>query len=545
MLNGQKTTDNKLYFMGLILLGMSLPLSKYTTGLFHFFLLFTLIFDGTSSLKAESLPGKQILYNSRKLITKFIQKCRAVCQNKTALLLISIYLLFLTSIFRGGDKDYLLTDLRIKLPLLALPFIVAAMKPLSDRKLNMILWSFTAAVFIGTIFSSFRLLTYDFTDIREISWFISPVRFALQICFSIVIVFDYLTKTKLKTIYYIMLWGLILWFIFMLLKLESLTGLLILLILGFIYIFQKIYYLKNITIKFLSIIAVSIFLIFIFFFIRKEATNFYRTENIQIGELKQTTALGNPYVHDTLYSIIENGRYTGLYLCEAEMREAWNSRSHFSYDGQDQKGQALRSTLSRFLTSMDLPKDDEGVSKLSTEEIAFIEQGIANKNYVYNPGIRTRISKILLGYEIYRKTGDPNGNSLAQRLEYWKNSLLIIKNNFWMGVGTGNIPIAFKNQYEVSNSKLLEKNKMESHNQYFLILISFGIFGFAWFLYALLFPAIKTKAVYDLRYFSFLIIILLSMITEDTLETQTGVTFFAFFNSLFLLHKPRADKKMK
>lgn len=39
----------------------------------------------------------------------------------------------------------------------------------------------------------------------------------------------------------------------------------------------------------------------------------------------------------------------------------------------------------------------------------------------------------------------------------------------------------------------------------------------------------------DLLYIQFFIIIAISMITEDTLDSHAGVTFFAFFNSLLLL----------
>lgn len=83
---------------------------------------------------------------------------------------------------------------------------------------------------------------------------------------------------------------------------------------------------------------------------------------------------------------------------------------------------------------------------------------------------------------------------------------------------------------------------MESHNQYLLVMISIGIFGFIWFMFALLYPGIKTRAFSDYRYLAFLLIILISMLTEDTIETQTGVTFFAFFNSIFLLNSEDKSK---
>ena len=37
-------------------------------------------------------------------------------------------------------------------------------------------------------------------------------------------------------------------------------------------------------------------------------------------------------------------------------------------------------------------------------------------------------------------------------------------------------------------------------------------------------------------YILFILIFVISMFTEDTLETQTGATFFAFFNTLLLLY---------
>jgi hypothetical protein len=240
-------------------------------------------------------------------------------------------------------------------------------------------------------------------------------------------------------------------------------------------------------------------------------------------------------MHDTINYLIEDGKFIGLFLCEEELKDVWNKRSLIDYDATDNKGQSIRSTLIRFLTSKNLRKDKEGVEKLSDAEITFIENGIANANYIYHSGISSRISKILFGYQVYLKTSDPGGNSLTKRFEHWKASSGIIKENIWFGVGTGNIPQAFDKQYDLMPSNLAKDQRMESHNQYLHVLLNMGIIGFIWFLFALLYPAIKTKKIFSLQYLSFLLIILISMLTEDTLETQSGVTFFAFFNTLFTL----------
>jgi len=45
----------------------------------------------------------------------------------------------------------------------------------------------------------------------------------------------------------------------------------------------------------------------------------------------------------------------------------------------------------------------------------------------------------------------------------------------------------------------------------------------------------------DYFFLVFFIIVMLSMIPEDTIESQAGVTFFAFFYSLFLFGKKEED----
>jgi hypothetical protein len=100
---------------------------------------------------------------------------------------------------------------------------------------------------------------------------------------------------------------------------------------------------------------------------------------------------------------------------------------------------------------------------------------------------------------------------------------------------------AFQKQYEKMHSKLAPDQRWRSHNQFFSITIGFGIFGLFWFLFAILYPPFLKRWQGDYFVIILLIISLLSMITEDTIESQTGVVFFAFFYSFFLFgRKERA-----
>lgn len=103
-----------------------------------------------------------------------------------------------------------------------------------------------------------------------------------------------------------------------------------------------------------------------------------------------------------------------------------------------------------------------------------------------------------------------------------------------MGVGTGDLPDAFTRQYQIMDSPLQQSFRWRSHNQYLSIFIAFGIFGLLWFLVTLIYPAIVTRRFLNYFYVIFWLIVIISMFTEDTLESQDGVTFYAFFNAFLL-----------
>ena len=213
------------------------------------------------------------------------------------------------------------------------------------------------------------------------------------------------------------------------------------------------------------------------------------------------------------------------------MINAWNARSDKKINSIYDDGYG---SLIRYLTSKDLRKDAEGVSQLTDDDVMNIENGIANYNYIENPGLKTRIMKIMVAYDNYADGRDANGSSVFQRIEFIKASLNIIKENILFGVGTGDIANAFANYYEETNSKLLPENRFRSHNQYLAITVAFGIIGLLWFLFSMFYPIFADKKNRNYLYLIFIFIMALSMLTEDTLETQIGVTLFAFFNSFLV-----------
>ena len=524
---------------------MSLPLSKYTMSMFEMSLLMLWILSGFSFRIVfrffkigNPLEGiwYSLIYIAKTIRYNFIEKFRLFFKNKPAVILASIYFLHILGLLYTSNFDYATKDLRIKIPLLLFPVIFSSMPKLSGSELRKISLGYLLAIFIGILISFYLLFTGSFTDVREISPFISPIRFSLNIAFGFFILigfvfFDHSFETKHK----IGFGFLALVFISFLILLESITGLSVIIFTGSVVLILQLFktrytYLKIIFIALIISVPASVF-----FYINHIIYEVSTPPEINVEQLDKFTKRGNKYKHDFKREI-ENGKYTGLYLCEKELRSSWNKRSKIKYDSTTRVGYPVSSTLIRYLTSKDLRKDADGIDSLSPRDIKLIEDGVANINYVDDPGLRTRILTIVFGYQVYHKlNGDPSGNSLMQRYEYMRASTLLISKHLLTGVGTGDLEDELYKQYKEMNSKLKKKFIFHAHNQFLAITIAFGIFGLIWFIFALIFPAIKLQYFKDYYFLVFFIIIVLSMFTDDTLETQAGVTLFSFYYSLLLL----------
>jgi hypothetical protein len=269
-------------------------------------------------------------------------------------------------------------------------------------------------------------------------------------------------------------------------------------------------------------------------YLNHAAQSFLNPDKKPLKNPDKYTSRGNLYTHDTVNYLVENGSYIGIYVCEEELRTEWEKRSEYDYDGEDERYQNLRVTLIRYLNSKGLRKDAGGMNALSPKDIRNIEMGIANVYYTRKFSLNSRLYKIFWEYQITRENINPGGHSLIQRFEYWQAASAIIANNLLFGVGTGDIKNAFADHYEKTGSRLDMQFRHRAHNQYLATTVSFGLFGLFVFLFSLFYPAIRLRKMLTYRYFVFWITLTVSMLVEDTLETQMGVTLFAFFNTLLL-----------
>lgn len=519
--------QDKTYFYLLVFAAICMPLSKFGNSI-------SLILLATNWI----------------LELNFKTKWERLKSNKGIIVFSLVFFTHIVWFLNTQNFHYAFKDISNKVILLVYPIIIGTSRKITKHELKQILLWFSISVIISTLISTgilVGLINIPYNDIREISKFMSHIRLSLLIDFSIFSFFYMLTSTRFELrrkekILYII--G-ILWLVFFLFLLKSFTGIVIFIIVSVYILFKTSLFINNLIPRLFLQVFIITGLLLIASYLTHSISKFYTKEIIDKESLSLVTKNGNPYQHLLDNRQIENGKYVWIYYCEKELKKEWNKRSRINFDSSDKKGQPLKATLARYLTSKGLKKDSAGVAKLNDGDIKNIENGMANYIFENKYAIYPKIYQAIWQVDVYNKGASPDGNSITQRVEYLKNAYHIIQKNFCFGVGTGDVKDTILKQYEIEKSTLSERWRLRAHNQYATFLLTFGVFGFLIVVVALIYPAINLKAFKDLLFTAFFLIVFLSFLNEDTLETQIGITFFSYFYSLFLFGSNFIIKKGK
>jgi hypothetical protein len=423
------------------------------------------------------------------------EKLSRLKENKFFLIIFGFYLLHAIGMLWTQNWDYGLNELRQKSSLGIISIIIFSRDLPKKNHLNLLLLGFIVALVITSIINfityTFFADEYQLIDIRDMSRFGSHIRYGILIGFGVAICFQ---LTAIFPRYKWHLLSVALWFAFYTYYSQVLSGIISLLIVVFGLVIRRLYQRKKLLL--LGIFGVSVILL----------TTFLILYLLKPIESKSTFS----------------ANYTTLKI-------EWNKRATISYDSLDLRNQNLSLTLKRYLISKNLSVSGEGVKKLSKDDIDYVQKGFADIRETKS-GMAARLFGIR--YQLQNPL-NPNGNSILERIEYWKNAIAIIKENWLIGVGTGDINDEIQKMYEKRNSSLNQDRRLRAHNSYLTFWMTFGIFGLSYFVYmqwALFKKQVKTK---NLLGVFFTVITAITFLFEDTLETQMGITYFTLFYALF------------
>jgi len=504
-----------IYLTGLCIIAFFLPLSEYIT----------------NAAILLTITNFLVELNFKKKLIKLIQ-------DKTILVFLLLFLTHLIWLINSENLGFAFSALRIKLPLLALPVVIGTSNALPRKKINLICSIFIGGVLISSLsglLSNFGIIfKTDTANARNLSIFISHIRLSLMICMSAILILYFMYKGLLKNLALKIVAVIILaWFIVFLIMVQGFTGLISLTVVGLIVFGIRSFREGNKVKKAIMITVLFLIPAVMIGYLGIQIKRFY-TPTVDKTDFPLFTEYGNPYYHDKESGLLENGNLIYVDICEKELNSAWSSRSQLSLSGKDEKGQVLKHTLIRYLTSKGLRKDAEGVAALSEEDIKLIEKGNTNYRFAKHKSLNQRIYNIIWQVDVYAKGGNPSGHSITQRIEYLKYGSILAYRNFWLGTGTGDLDDEYKELYIERASQMDPQYRHRAHNQYLTFFICFGITGALLCLFAWFYPAIVEWKSKNFYFFVFFLIAILSMFTDDTLETTTGVVFVAYFYSLFL-----------
>ena len=502
------------YFIAMAIMAIALPVSEFLMSISIFALAIAWLLNG---------PKKT--------------QWQAFNQNKLAWITVSIFLIEVVGLINTSNYDYAFSELRNKLPLLLVPVFIAPAR-FSNKEFKGLLALFVGSTMVGSLicFINYQFYLKDnLINFREVSIFISHIRFGLMINLSILILIYYAIILKNKWSFALL--AMTFWFGYFLLFLGSGNGYFIfgvLLLVGFIALIIKSPYTKiGIGVGFLFIL----FNLYVGILSNDAYHSYFVPRDVAYNNpdnIQKKNERGHRLSSNINNKHLQNGYFVWRNITRKELKKEWGKRADEKYLTHDIKQQIVMGTLIKYLTSKGYPKDSVGASMLSDQDIKNIEMGFTDYRQENWNNLEVRVDHFFFQLYAIVNQKNPGGKPFMQRLYYLEGAFSIIENNFFFGVGTGDIQDEFDNYYKEDQSKLQSQYRVRTHNQFLTYFITLGIFGFIWFLYATIYPLIRFSRLNFILAVAQLVL-LLSFLTEDTLETQPGVTLYAFVIALGII----------
>ena len=464
---------------------------------------------------------------------RYREKILRFAGNRPAVIFSLIYAVYLAGMLWTEDLSYGIGyDLKNKLPLFTLTFVLASSRPLSQERWKQAAMAFSLTVLVTSLIGFIIFLTNDFVNPRSISPFESHVYFSMMVVLVIFLLPWLVVRLTSDRRWGTAAWMVSVWLLFYLFLLSSITGLLCFSGVVIFLLIRDVTRGNIIWQRIAAAMALAGGIVISFLLLLWVIMPLTLTIEPDAEAFTAKTAEGNFYRHDIENRQRENGYLVYHFIAEDEIGPAWGERSNIHVDSLDRTGHPLKATLYRFLSSKGLKKDREGILSLSEEEVRAIEHGVPNHLYLDWPHFLIRLHQSAWEVLEYQRTGNPSGHTFTQRLELWKASVLAFKEHPLLGWGTGDVFIAMDHGLSALNSPL-DNYRMKPHNQFLILLLMVGSIGtlailglYFWFIR-------ETKACQYFPFILFLVIMGVSMLGNNPLDAQIGLSFFLFFSLFF------------
>ena len=164
--------------------------------------------------------------------------------------------------------------------------------------------------------------------------------------------------------------------------------------------------------------------------------------------------------------------------------------------------------------------------------MSFLIIGSSSLFIINNDFLKNRFSINLLEDINFNKSKQ-NMPEMEPRSQRWLLGIELIKKRPLIGCGTGDEIDNLKPKYKEEGFVISYLENYNAHNQYLSILIKHGILGLIIFILAFFYYFKYSVQSNSFVYFVFLFGICFSFLTENVLNSDKGIFFFAIFNTIF------------
>lgn len=463
------------------------------------------------------------------------EKWSRIKQSKVLHLIVAYYLLNVVGILWSSHVDYALRIIHRQLPLFVVAVVVLTTPPPKGKWRQYILGIYMGTVFVVSIIGLVRWFVIPNIAYRDMIPYISHIRFSLNCCMVVFICAFVICEgfKKARGGEYgkgFVAWQsaaallMIVWMALFLVIQRSYTAFAIILVVSCVVILRYRQW-KLLGVWSFVVLLVALLLV-------AGCRSYYDLSPLASSPLQASTANGRLYEHKQ-DGLIENGNYVNNYICHEELESEWYRRTGYAVDSLLATGYTVESCLIRYLNALGLTKDSVGVVSLTDEQVAEISRGVENPVYEHGGQLKKMLYVMLFEYENYRCYNAVYGFTMLQRLDMWRCGWKVFCQNLWIGTGTGDLRDEMHSIY-VAEGSSMQQLYYAPHNMYITLLAMFGLVGGV-ILLVLSVRAIgssvtlRTATIESAVVLAWVVLVLVSCITENTPDSHEGALFCAWF----------------
>lgn len=151
-------------------------------------------------------------------------------------------------------------------------------------------------------------------------------------------------------------------------------------------------------------------------------------------------------------------------------------------------------------------------------------------SFLFNPRLKNLLKIVFTSQSTVSKN-----EGEYERIALFKSSYQIIKEHFWLGVGTGDVKDELMKQYQKSNLTSAKEQRLNSHNQFLETFCTLGVLGEFLLLFFFIRPLIFFRRNHFFIGTLIIVNVVINLLFESMFNRFAGIIFVSFIINILIL----------